>query len=140
MVLSMHDEALYAERALRAGALAFVMKNESSEEVMPAVRKARRARYPRQRKSGRRHLPEIPANRRRPGDRPLAHLSDRELEVFELLGRGRGSREIAQELHLSVKTVDTHRTHIKAKLKLRSVPEMIQRAVQWVEREGGGGI
>ena len=62
-------------------------------------------------------------------------LSDRELEVFELLGRGHGSKEIAAELHLSVKTVDTHRMHIKEKLRLRTFTELIQHAVQWVERE-----
>ena len=137
VVLSMHDEALYAERALRAGALAFVMKRESSDEVMTAIRKARRGEYHVSEKVGSSIFQKF-LNSKRPVESSIALLSDRELEVFELLGRGRGSKEIAQELHLSVKTVDTHRNHIKTKLDLHSVPEMIQRAVQWVERESSG--
>jgi DNA-binding NarL/FixJ family response regulator len=137
VVLSMHDEALYAERALRAGALAYVMKKESSDEMLQAIRKARRGEY---------HVSETVGGgifqkflgTKRPVESSVAVLSDRELEVFELLGRGRGSREIAEELHLSVKTVDTHRAHIKEKLNLRTAPEMIRYAVQWVERESGG--
>ncbi|HEX5177460.1 MAG TPA: LuxR C-terminal-related transcriptional regulator, partial [Chthoniobacteraceae bacterium] len=72
---------------------------------------------------------------KKPSESPISLLSDRELEVFELLGQGRGSKEIAADLHLSVKTVDTHRTHIKEKLRLRSFTELIKRAVQWVEGE-----
>jgi len=137
VVLSMHDEALYAERALRAGALAFVMKKESGEAVMTAIRKARCGEYYVSEKVGAGIFQKL-LNSKRPAESPFAQLSDRELEVFELLGRGRGSRQIAEELHLSVKTVDTHRTHIKEKLGLRSAPEMIRRAVQWVERESSG--
>jgi len=134
MVLSMHDEALYAERALRAGAVAFVMKKESSNEVMAAIRKARRGEYHVSEKVGGDIFQKF-LNSKRPAESSIALLSDRELEVFELLGRGHGSKEIAAELKLSVKTVDTHRTHIKEKLQLRSFTEMIQRAVQWVEQE-----
>ena len=137
VVLSMHDEALYAERALRAGALAFVMKKESSSEVMMAIRKARQGEYHVSEKVGGGIFQKF-LNTKRPQESPLAMLSDRELEVFELLGHGHGSKDIAAQLHLSVKTVDTHRTHIKEKLKLRSFTELIQRAVQWVERESGG--
>ena len=130
VVLSMHDEALYAERALRAGALAYVMKKESSDEMLLAIRKARRGEIHVSEKVGSSLFQKF-LHTKRPGDSPMAVLSDRELEVFEQL-------EIAEDLHLSVKTVDTHRGHIKAKLNLRSVPEMIQRAVQWVERESSG--
>jgi DNA-binding NarL/FixJ family response regulator len=137
MVLSMHDEALYAERALRAGALAFVMKRESSEEVMKAIRSVLRGKFYVSESVGGRIFQKF-LNSKRPTESPIAALSDRELEVFELLGHGRGSQEIARELHLSVKTVDTHRSHIKEKLNLHSVPEMIQRAVQWVEQESRG--
>ncbi len=133
VVLSMHDEALYAERALRAGALAFVMKSESSDEVIRAIRKVRNGGFYVSERVGSGILQKF-LHTKRPGESTVALLSDRELEVFEKLGHGRSSREIAEELHLSVKTVDTHRTHIKAKLDLHSVPEMIQRAVQWVER------
>jgi DNA-binding NarL/FixJ family response regulator len=135
IVLSMHDEALYAERSLRAGAMGFVMKREGSDEVMTAIRKVRRGEF---------HVSENVGDgifrkflhTQKPGESPMAQLSDRELEVFELLGRGRGSKEIAQELGVSVKTVDTHRAHIKRKLRVRNAPELIQRAVQWVERGG----
>jgi DNA-binding NarL/FixJ family response regulator len=138
VVLSMHDESLYAERALRAGALAFVMKKESGDEVMTAIRKARRGEIYVNEKIGSGIFQKF-LQTRRPGESPLALLSDRELEVFERLGHGRGSKEIAEELHLSAKTVDTHRSHIKHKLNLRTVPEMIQRAVQWVDRESSTG-
>ena len=137
VVLSMHDEALYAERALRAGALAYVMKRESSDEMLTAIRKARRGDIYVSGKLGRRIFQKF-LNTKRSVESSMARLSDRELEVFELLGRGRGSKDIAVELHLSVKTVDTHRTHIKEKLKLRGFTELIQRAVQWVESEGTG--
>ena len=120
VVLSMHDEALYAERALRAGALAFVMKKESSDEVMTAIRKARRGEYHVSEKVGGGIFQKF-LKRKKPAESPIALLSDRELEVFELLGRGHGSKEIASELNLSVKTVDTHRGHIKEKLQLREL-------------------
>ena len=139
VVLSMHDEALYAERALRAGALAFVMKKESSDEVMTAIRKARRGEYHVSEKVGGGIFQKF-LNTKKPVESPIAQLSDRELEVFELLGprpRQQGDR---RELHLSVKTVDTHRTHIKEKLQLRSFTEMIQRATQWVERPKQRGL
>ena len=137
IVLSMHDEAIYAERALRAGALAYIMKKESSDELLTAIRKARRGEFHVSEKVGdglfRKFL-----GTKRPTESPIACLSDRELEVFELMGHGHGSKEIAAELSLSVKTVDTHRGRIKDKLKLRNAHEMIQRAVQWVERESAG--
>ena len=137
VVLSMHDEALYAERALRAGALGFVMKKESSEEMLTALRKARRGEHHVSEKVGGRIF-QLFLHSKKPAESSISLLSDRELEVFELLGRGRGSKEIAAELHLSVKTVDTHRTHIKEKLKLRSFTELIQHAVQWVEHQTKG--
>jgi DNA-binding NarL/FixJ family response regulator len=137
VVLSMHDEALYAERALRAGALAYVMKKESSDEMLIAIRKALRGEHHVSERVGDGIFQKF-LGTKRPDGSPIAVLSDRELEVFELIGRGRGSREIAAELHISVKTVDTHRGHIKEKLNLRTAPEMIQRAVQWMERENRG--
>lgn len=138
LVLSMHDEAIYAERALRAGALAFVMKKEGREEVMAAIRKARVGKYHVSEKVGGAIFQKL-LNTKPSSETSVSKLSDRELEVFELLGHGRGSKEIAEELHLSVKTVDTHRTHIKAKLDLHNVRELIQHAVQWVERENNAG-
>ena len=109
VVLSMHDEALYAERALRAGALAFVMKKESSDEVMTAIRKARRGEYHVSQKVGGGIFQKF-LNSKRPPESPIALLSDRELEVrtTAALATRRSPRT-----HLSVKTVDTHRGHIK---------------------------
>ncbi len=135
VVLSMHDEAHYAERALRAGALAYVMKRETSDELLMAIRKARRGDIHVSDKIGG-NLFQNFLNSKRPVGSAVSSLTDRELEVFELLGRGRGSQEIAADLRVSVKTIDTHRTHIKEKLKLRRFTELIQHAVQWVERGG----
>ena len=137
VVLSMHDEAHYAERAFRAGALAFVMKKESTDELLTALRKAHSGEHHVSEKLGRRIF-QLFLQSKKPPEASVSLLSDRELEVFELLGRGRGSKEIAAELHVSVKTVDTHRTHIKEKLNLHSFTELIQRAVQWLEREETG--
>lgn len=137
VVLSMHDEALYAERSLRAGALGFVMKKESSAEMFTALRKARRGEYHVSEKVGAGIFQKFLHTKTDPQP-AMALLSDRELEVFELLGRGHGSKEIADELHISVKTVDTHRTHIKEKLQLRTFTELIQHAVRWIERETSG--
>jgi len=137
VVLSMHDEALYAERALRAGALAYVMKKESSDELLLAIRKAREGQVHVSEKVGGNLFQKF-VGTKRPVESSVGRLSDRELEVFELLGHGRGSKEIARQLRLSVKTVDTHRGRIKEKLNLRGSTEMIQRAVQWVERENHG--
>ncbi|MDR3403711.1 MAG: response regulator transcription factor [Chthoniobacter sp.] len=138
VVLSMHDEALYAERALRAGASAYVMKKESSDELLVAIRKAREGQFHVSEKVGGSIFQKF-VGTKRPVESAIGRLSDRELEVFELLGHGHGSKEIARQLRLSVKTVDTHRGRIKEKLSLRGSTEMIQRAVQWVERENHGG-
>jgi DNA-binding NarL/FixJ family response regulator len=131
LVLSMHDEAIYAERALRARANGYIMKQEATEKVLVAVRRIL---------SGEVYLSERMSNKMLQqyiGGAPnmiqsrIASLSDRELEVFRRIGEGRGTREIAEELHLSVKTVETYQAHIKDKLALRSGRELIQHAIQW---------
>ncbi|MEI6492141.1 MAG: response regulator transcription factor [Verrucomicrobiota bacterium] len=141
VVLSMHDESIYAERALRAGALGYVMKKESTGEVIAALRKAF---------VGERHVGEkVTASlvfqalgRNVPGKKeshsPIETLSDRELEVFEHLGRGKSTKDIAASLGVSAKTVETHRMHIKEKLQIGSVTELVQNAAVWVERETSG--
>jgi DNA-binding NarL/FixJ family response regulator len=131
LVLSMHDEAIYAERALRARANGYIMKQEATEKVLVAVRRIL---------SGEVYLSERMSNKMLQqyiGGSPhmiqsrIATLSDRELEVFRRIGEGRATREIAEELHLSVKTVETYQAHIKDKLALRSGRELIQHAIQW---------
>jgi DNA-binding NarL/FixJ family response regulator len=131
LILSMHDEAIYAERALRAGANGYIMKQEATEKVLIAVRRIL---------NGEVYLSECMSNKMLQqyiGGAPrmiqsrIASLSDRELEVFRMIGEGRATREIAEDLHLSVKTVETYQAHIKDKLALRSGRELIQHAIQW---------
>lgn len=140
VVLSIHDEWLYAERALRAGALGYVMKTAGSDEIITALRKALAGEL---HVSGRVNgvlLQRFLGGGGRTGNgSSIATLSDRELEVFELIGHGKTTREIAGLLNLSVKTVDSHRMHIKDKLAIKTAPELVQRAVHYVESEIGQG-
>src|SRR5271155_736202 len=134
LILSMHDESIYAERALRAGANGYIMKQEATEKVLVAVRRIL---------SGEIYVSDRIANsmlqhyvRGSPtGHSSVADLTDRELEVFRLIGEGQGTRQIAEALPLSVKTVESYQAHIKEKLSLRSARELVQHAVQWNVRE-----
>jgi DNA-binding NarL/FixJ family response regulator len=131
LVCSMHDEALFAERVLAAGAMGYVSKQEPSKVVLEALRRVL---------SGRIYTSEDVADRvlRRASGKvpdkntaPIDVLSDRELEVLSLLGDGLSTREIAERLNLSTKTIDTHREHIKTKLSLRNTNELVRFAVAW---------
>lgn len=135
LMLSMHDESLYALRALRAGASGYVMKAEALTHVLDALRKVLVGEiYVSPRLSERLIFQAIQSPDAGSGS-PVDRLSDRELEVLELLGRGFGTKEIAGELHLSVKTIETHRAHIKEKLGFRDAGEMIRFAIDWVAQE-----
>ncbi len=137
LVLSMHDEALYAERALRAGARGYVMKQEAAETVLQAIRKVLAGElYISSRLSSRMLQDVVNGNRHEPEKFGVDTLSDRELEVFELVGRGHSTRAIAERLKLSVKTIETHRAHIKQKLNLNDASELVHRAFHWVETAG----
>jgi len=137
LMLSMHDESLYALRALRAGALGYVMKAEALTHVLDALRKVLKGEiYVSPRLSDRLIFQAIQSVDGGMGS-PVDRLSDRELEVLELLGRGFGTKEIASELHLSVKTIETHRAHIKEKLGFRDAGEMVRFAIDWVAQEKG---
>jgi len=130
LVLSAQDEALFAERALRAGARGYVMKQAPTEEVMTAIwQLLRGGRYLSREMQERvmENLSEAGSTSSAPG---IECLSDRELEVFQLVGNGCGTRQIAQHLHVSIKTVESYRAHIKKKLKLRNGIELIRMAVQ----------
>lgn len=135
LVLSMHDESLYALRALRAGALGYVMKAEALNHVLTALRKVLKGDiYVSEKFSERLIFKAIQSIDGGLGS-PVDKLSDRELEVLELLGRGFGTREIANELHLSVKTIETHRAHIKEKLGFKDAGEMVRFSIEWVAQE-----
>jgi len=135
LAVSMHDEAVYAERVLRAGGRGYVMKQEGGQKLMEAIRLVLSGQIAVSEKMSARIL-EIFSGRRTAGSgSPVELLTDREFEVFELIGQGKGTREIAQKLHLSVKTVEVHRLHIKEKLKLTTAPELVRHAVRWVESQ-----
>jgi len=135
LVLSMHDESLYALRALKAGALGYVMKAEALTHVLDALRKALKGEiYVSPRLSERLIFQAIQTTDTNSGS-PVDRLSDRELEVLNFLGNGLGTKEIASKLNLSVKTIETHRAHIKEKLGFRDASEMIRFAIDWVAQE-----
>ncbi len=138
LVLSMHDETLYAERVLRAGARGYVMKEEATEKLMAAIHKVLSGQIHLSEKMATRLLSKLIDGTYESSGSPMERLSDRELQVFESIGLGLGTREIAEKLHISVKTIDSHREHIKAKLKLTGSTELVQHAIQWVQFERSG--
>lgn len=132
LVHSMHDEGLYVERVLRAGAQGYIMKQEGARKVIEAVRKVLTGEiYVSQAMSGK--ILEIFSGRRSTSQDPVESLSDRQFEIFQMIGQGKGTRIIAEELNVSVKTVDAHRANIKEKLHLASGVELVRYAVRWVE-------
>jgi DNA-binding NarL/FixJ family response regulator len=138
LVLSMHDESLYAERALRAGANGYIMKQEATEKVLDAVRRILRHELYVSDRVNNRILQQLVA--RPSGNRKISIdcLSDRELEVFCLIGQGHGTRDIADTLHLSIKTVESYQAHIKEKLGLAGGRALMQRAIEWRINEAPG--
>jgi DNA-binding NarL/FixJ family response regulator len=135
LVLSTHDESLYAERSLRAGARGYVMKQVAPQKLVGAIRQILKGEiYLSENMTGL-LLHKIVSDQPTRGTSPLERLSNRELEIFELIGRGRKTRQIAEDLHLSIKTVETHREHIKEKLSLKDAVSLVRAAVQWVESE-----
>lgn len=131
LILSMLDESLYAERALRDGASGYIMKQEATERVLVAIRRILGGEiYVSDRVANRMLHRFVGGNADGPRS-PIADLTDRELEVFRLIGEGHGTRQIAEELHLSVKTVESYQAHIKDKLSLKNARELVQRAIQW---------
>jgi DNA-binding NarL/FixJ family response regulator len=135
LVLSMHDEELYAERALRAGAKGYISKNEASKEVVKALRSVLSGEIYVSQRMNARLLSRI-TQKRSTVLVGMETLADRELEVFQLLGRGKSTKEIADSLHLGESTVETYRARIKDKLQLRSAAELYLRAGEWVREHG----
>lgn len=138
LVLSMHDESLYAERALRAGAQGYVMKQEATGKVLDAIRRVLNRELYVSEKMAVRLASQTVRARSTVRENPISRLSNRELEVFTLIGRGLGTREIATKLLLSIKTVEAHREHIKDKLSLRTGTELMRYAVQYTLEEAPG--
>ncbi len=131
LILSMHDESIYAERALRAGANGYIMKQEATEKVLIALRRILAGEIYVSDRIANKMLKHYITGSGAVRSSSIADLSDRELEVFRLIGEGHGTRQIAEELHLSVKTVESYQAHIKEKLSLRSARELMQHAIQW---------
>jgi len=136
LVLSMHDETIYAERALRAGANGYIMKQEATEKVLVAVRQILNQKVYVSDRIANRMLQQYISGSATQEHSPISELSDRELEVFRLIGEGHSTRRIAEELHLSIKTVESYQAHIKNKLSLKNARELVQRAIQWNIDEG----
>src|SRR5262249_44960327 len=132
LILSMHDESLYALRALRAGAQGYVMKQEALENVIGAIREVLAGRPYLSSEMSAKLITNFASGANTPGN-PTDQLSDRELEILELIGKGREVNEIAKALHISRKTVETHRAHIKEKLNLKNAREVSRFATQWIE-------
>ena len=132
LVWSMHDEFLFAERALRAGAMGYICKEEAINTVIDAIRQIQRGKVFLSDRISDRLLVHMAGNDPDSGRTSIDQLSNRELEVFELIGRGNTRSQIAQSLHLSVKTIESHQENIKRKLFLASNQELFRRAVAWV--------
>ncbi|MGB6041930.1 MAG: response regulator transcription factor [Pirellulales bacterium] len=136
LVSSMHDEMIHAERALKAGANGYIHKEVAAEKVLEAIHSVLEGNVYLSERMEKHVLQNLSKNNGEV-ESDMSRLSDRELEVFEMIGRGMKTREIADSLHLSVKTVDTYRDTIKKKLTLDSGAELVCRAVRWVVEEGG---
>ncbi len=132
LVLSMRDEGFYAERCLRAGALGYITKEEPRQRIIEGLRKVLAGHIYVSEKMATKVMGKIVAGAE-PGGSAVEELTDRELEVFELIGSGLATREIAGKLHISPKTVDSHREHIKQKLRLDTAADLAKHAIQWVQ-------
>lgn len=137
LMLSMHDESVYALRALRAGAKGYVMKQQALDHVLDALRKVISGGIYVSPRFGEKLIFKAIQGSNGDMGSPVDTLSDRELEVLQLFGRGKSTREIAEALHLSIKTIETHRAHIKEKLGLKSAVEMVKFAIEWVTASEG---
>ncbi|MBA4137862.1 MAG: DNA-binding response regulator [Opitutus sp.] len=136
LVISMHDESIYAERMLRAGARGYIMKEAGGEALLAAVRQVLRGEIYVSAKLSARLLENLTGSRPRGSSSPIAKLTDREFEIFQLIGQGKSTHDIAAQLSLSTKTVDVHRANIKGKLGITDGTQLVRHAVRWVETQG----
>ena len=138
LVLSMHDEALYVERVLRAGGRGYIMKEEGGKKIAQAIRQVLDGHIYVSEKMSAKILEIFSGHRADVTHSPVEKLTDREFEVFQLIGQGVETRQMAEKLHLSTKTIEVHRANIKAKLQLNSMAELIRYAVRWIESQNTG--
>lgn len=138
LVLSLYEEALYTERVLRAGAKGYIMKDAPGDEILQAVRRVLNGRIYLSQEMGTKLLTPMVNGGQDVSQSPIDRLSDRELEVFQLLGKAYETRQIAETLHVSIKTVESYREHIKVKLNLENSTQLIRKAVEWVQSAGLG--
>ncbi len=132
----MHDELIYAERVLRAGARGYIMKQEGGEKFLQAIRQVLAGKVYVSEKMSARILENFSGGAVTNPARRCSRLTDREFEVFQLIGQGVGTREIAGRLRLSVKTVEVHRANIKEKLGLATATELVRFAIRWLDAQG----
>jgi len=135
LVLSMHDESFYAERVLRAGARGYITKSQASESVIEAIRKIIGGQLYLSEKTASRMLARLVGTPSTDSRRPIDRLTNRELQIYEFIGVGMATRLIAKKLHISAKTVESHRENIKRKLNVASASELLQHAIKWVQTE-----
>ena len=140
LVLSMHDESIYALRALKAGARAYLMKSDLAEKIVEAIRRIGKGHLYISENIAGQMLNQLTIGKSFEPDSPVNGLSDRELEVVNLIGNGFPTREIAAKLHVSIKTVETHRAHIKRKLNIENATQLVQFCVRWVEESNSSPL
>ena len=133
LVVSMHDESLYAERVLRVGGRGYIMKQQGGKMLMRAIRQVLSGQIYVSEKMAAKILEIFSGHRAEVAHSPVERLSDREFEVFQFVGQGKGTRQIAEHLHLSVKTVEVHRANIKHKLELKRGTDLVRYAIRWTE-------
>ena len=136
LVMSMHDEGLFAERALRAGAQGYIMKQEASEKILTAIHRVLAGEIYLSEVMKEKMLHRVVSHKKEETGFAIEQLSDRELEVFQLIGNGYSTRQIAERLNLSVKTIDSYREHLKLKLLLENGADLVRYAIQWVKSQG----
>ena len=135
LILSMHDEVIYAERTLRAGARGYIMKEAGGEKLLAAIRRVLSGQVYVSEEMSAKILDNLSGKRPRGSRSPIQKLSDREIEIFQLIGQGKSTKDIARQLNLSSKTVDVHRGHIQEKLDLKDATALVRHAVRWVETQ-----
>jgi len=137
LIISMHDETLYAERVIRAGGRGYIMKQQGAEKIIQAIRRVLAGSISVSETISSQILDALSSAKtgKKPGAASFSTLTDREFEVCRLLGQGKEPHDIARILHLSIKTVDTHRMHIRRKLGLRNATELIHHATRWVGQQ-----
>ncbi|HSP06273.1 MAG TPA: response regulator transcription factor [Acidobacteriota bacterium] len=135
LAVSMHDENFYAERVLRAGGRGYLMKQEATDKIIQAIHRVLQGEIYLSERMASRMIGQFVKGRGEEAKSPVDRLTDRELEVFRMIGQGRSTRQIAEDLHISIKTVEAYRAHIKEKLSLKTAHQLVQHAIEWVHHE-----